>query len=230
MRKLFLLLLISSNLMVLAQKEYTISNKTPYAWAPLADGEVNIHTSLINAASNSNDTTFQIVFIDANMPAGWSLGLCSDAQCYAVNLSTGLNEQIYTQKGKTTDLKCTMSYASPPNAGCGNARFAIYRAGMSNLADTIVFSTCAPATGVNGSSKAFSASISPNPVKNDLILTVSDNHINSLSIINLIGKEVMKLDFKSGKSFDVSALPNGIYFLQITKGDASFKKKFVISR
>jgi hypothetical protein len=110
-----------------------------------------------------------------------------------------------------------MTYGSPAKSGNGTARFLIYRTGMSNVADTVVFSTSAPATGINGNVKTLSANISPNPVKNELVLTLSDNNVTSISIINLVGKEVMVLDNKTSKTFDVSSLPNGIYFLQISK-------------
>ena len=228
MRKLFLLIAIIFSVNVWAQKEYSISDKFPYAWAPLSAGEVNIHSTFTNNATNANDTAFWIEFLDKSIPSAWGMTMCTNLQCYTVNGS--LKEPFYTSKGQITDLKSTHSFGSPAISGIGNTRYIVYREGFKNLADTITFNSKGPATGVKTAPKTVEASISPNPVKNDLIITLNDMNVSSVSIINLVGKEVMQLDIKSGKTFDVSSLPNGIYFLNIKKGDASYNKKFVISR
>ncbi len=225
MHRIFLLLFVFVSVQTWAQKAYTISNKNAFAWAPLANGEANVHSSLTN--TSTTDTSFHIQLINTNMPSAWLLGICSDASCFSV--STGFSEDFNTGLGKTTDFKCTFSFNNTAGSGC--ARFLIYRRSMLSLGDTVTFCTNAPATGLNNNvTKNLSASISPNPVKNDLVLVLSDNNISALSIINLVGQEVKELDFKSGKTFDVSGLPNGIYFLRITKGDASYNKKFIISK
>ncbi len=228
MRKLFLLIVLLGSVSVWAQKQYTITSKSPSGWAPLAEGEVNIHTSLINSAVNSKDTLFWVEYLDATIPSSWTIGLCTNVQCYSVSSTTGLKEFFYTGKGNTTDIKCTQSFGTA--SGKGYARFIVYRDGMKSLADTIFFNGNAAATGLKNAATPTEVSIYPNPVKNDLILTLSEVNLTSLTILNIIGKEVMKLDAMSGKSFDVSSLPNGIYFLNIKKGEISFNKKFVISK
>ena len=228
MRKLFLLTAILFSINIWAQKEYTISNKNPSAWAPLSDGEVNVHTSFTNNATNPNDTNFYLEFLDATVPSAWGIGLCTNVTCFYVS-GGYLNEKFPVSKGQTIDLKCIQAFSAV--SGKGYARFLIYRAGLKSLADTVTYNANAPATGIKtASTKASEVSISPNPVKNDLIITMADMNINSVSIINVVGKEVMTIDFKNGKSFDVSTLPNGIYFLNIKKGETSISKKFVISR
>ncbi len=230
MRKLFLLTMLLFSTIIWAQKGYTISNKNPSNWAPLADGEVNIHSTLTNNAVNAKDSMFWVEYLDANTPAAWSFGLCTNLQCYLVSATTGLKESFYTAQGNVTDLKCTQSFGSTPVSGKGYARFLVYREGMKNLADTIYFNGNAPATGMKNVSKAMEVTISPNPVKNELVLNLSDINITSISIINIVGKEVLMVDIKSFKKIDVSELPNGIYFLNIKKGELSFNKKFIVSK
>jgi hypothetical protein len=229
MRKLLLLLTIFSSLSTWAQKEYSISNRNPVGWAPLSSGEVDIHAVFSNNATNAADTFFTVEFLDATIPSTWGLSFCTDLVCYPITIGTPLKADFYTPKGKSTDFKCTMAFASA--SGSGFARFIVYRANMMGQADTIVFNGSAPATGVKATAtKALEVSISPNPVRNELQVTLSDLNITSASIVNLVGKEVMQIDVKSGRSFDVSNLPNGIYFLSLKKGDRTLNKKFVISR
>lgn len=231
MKKLFLLIsIIVISHSAWSQKQYTISNKNVKAWSQLNEGAVNCYSKITNNTSNFNDTVFTWEYLDVNAPGTWTLGFCALPACYTVPAT--VKEDFFVGVNKTLDFDCVHNFGPYPNyvSGKGIARFLIYRAGMKSQADTITFEGSAPATGIKNPSKSIEASISPNPVKNDLILTLSDNNITSLSIINLVGKEVMQLDVKAGKTFDVSILPNGIYFLHITKGQATFNKKFIISR
>ncbi len=232
MRKLFLLLLslIIISQSAWSQKMYTISNKNVKTWISINDGAVNCYSKLTNTSANPGDTLFTWEYLDVNAPASWTLGFCALPACYTVPATS--KADFYVGINKTIDFDCTHSFGAYPNyvPGKGIARFLIYRPGARSMADTISFEGTAAGTGIKTASKSIEASISPNPVKNDLILTLSDLNISSLSIINLVGKEVMLLDVKGAKTFDVSTLPNGIYFLHITKGEATFNKKFIISR
>ncbi len=60
---------------------------------------------------------------------------------------------------------------------------------------------------------------------NRLNLNVSQNDINELSISNLLGQVLIKL--QNQNRIDISNLTNGIYILEITQGQNKYTKKFI---
>lgn len=233
MRKVLLLLCLFSLNFLVAQKFYTMDKKVSTYWAPLADGAVNCYIKLTNQSTNPADTAFVWEYLDKNQPSAWTLGFCALPSCYEVPQTTK-GDFIVKINGGAIDFDGTHNFGAFPNytKGTGSARFLIYRNGQKANADTITFVGTAAGTGINASASGsnFTIGVSPNPVKNELNITLSDANITTASIINLVGKEVMKLNVSDAKTYDVSSLPSGIYFLHITKGENTYNKKFVISR
>jgi hypothetical protein len=222
------LLLLSQ--LVSAQKNYTISSKNVTAWAPMADGMAQCYSTITNTSSFPGDTIFWWEYLDSNQPSTWTLGFCALPSCYTIPAVTKESFIVKTSGG-TLDFDCSHNFGNYPNyvAGTGTARFLVYREGLKGNADTITFIGTAAGSGVAAKAKGMDITVSPNPVKNTLILTLSDPAVTSISIVDLVGKEIMKLDYTQAHSFDVSRLPNGIYFLQVSKGTEVYNKKFVIS-
>ena len=71
--------------------------------------------------------------------------------------------------------------------------------------------------------------IYPNPVKEKIIIDISDNYTDGkLEIYNIIGAKVLTsyLD-KSTGIYDISALSNGVYLIKVNTGDNILTGKFV---
>ena len=69
----------------------------------------------------------------------------------------------------------------------------------------------------------------PNPVSDMLHIVSNKNFEKEIEIINYLGQTVLKTEFK--KEIDVSAFPNGIYFLQLKNNSGnSVTKKLVVSK
>lgn len=73
----------------------------------------------------------------------------------------------------------------------------------------------------------------PNPVKNQLNVSYSENNFSSeteVSIYDMTGREIINLkdfDSTSNLSIDVSTLSNGIYILNLKDGTQSIQKKII---
>jgi subtilisin family serine protease len=71
-------------------------------------------------------------------------------------------------------------------------------------------------------------SIYPNPAQNILNFNTTDNTIiNSVSINDISGKEILRTNNVSTNSLDVSGLQAGVYFVKFTADDKSTVKKFI---
>ena len=84
---------------------------------------------------------------------------------------------------------------------------------------------CSAPLAINNFNLNDNISIYPNPAKTELNLNVSQNDINELSISNLLGQVLIKL--QNQNRIDISNLTNGIYILEITQGQNKYTKKFI---
>ncbi|MEN9995173.1 MAG: hypothetical protein RL762_1830 [Bacteroidota bacterium] len=74
-------------------------------------------------------------------------------------------------------------------------------------------------------------SISPNP-SSDGIFEVTFNNATAISVYNLAGEETMALSVvnEQKKVLNLSAMPNGVYFIAVTNGKTTKKEKVVINK
>jgi len=82
---------------------------------------------------------------------------------------------------------------------------------------------------VQQKNKFSSVNIFPNPA--NTILNVQMNEAKNIrfKIVNTIGEELISEEIKKPEfKIDISALPDGIYFLRITEGEKNFSKKLVV--
>ena len=73
----------------------------------------------------------------------------------------------------------------------------------------------------------------PNPAQNNLTVRLSELSLENitLTIYSTLGEQVLSNPFTNGESIDISALPNGVYFIYLN-GESKNRspKKLVISR
>ena len=72
--------------------------------------------------------------------------------------------------------------------------------------------------------------IYPNPASNFLIIESLNNNAEEIRIADMSGRNILKHSLNSGKTVDVSSLPNGIYLITLKNND-NFQstKRFIIS-
>jgi len=76
----------------------------------------------------------------------------------------------------------------------------------------------------------------PNPVADNVwIYTTATITDATLTITDFLGKQVLLRNYKaypnnSAEYFDVSHLPEGMYFVRLISGNHSFTKKLIVSR
>jgi|TARA_B110000285_G_scaffold232507_1_gene303738 hypothetical protein len=72
--------------------------------------------------------------------------------------------------------------------------------------------------------------IFPNPTIDYLNITEQIDHVESIVISDLIGKEVLGMNQITSSKVDISTLPNGIYLIKLITKEGFTLSKFIISR
>jgi len=104
-------------------------------------------------------------------------------------------------------------------------QIAVMRGVLANQRATLFGNT--PAA-VENIAKAATIGIYPNPANNQLNIDYSGN-IETVSIRNMLGQEMMHYAGSNNKTYDISALPGGNYILQLQAQDGSqVVGKFVV--
>jgi len=85
-------------------------------------------------------------------------------------------------------------------------------------------------TGIDETS-AFGIKVFPNPSSTLLNIELNINEIIQLKMLNFLGEDILNKEIQSSEKIDVSALKDGIYFIQATnKQGIVFNKKIIISK
>jgi hypothetical protein len=90
-----------------------------------------------------------------------------------------------------------------------------------------VWLSLAEGTSVNENEKD-RIEISPNPVKDKLIVSGKNFNQATLIFYNAMGEKVLEVVQSSNAEIDVSALTEGIYFVEINSGENIFRKKIIV--
>lgn len=151
--------------------------------------------------------------------------ICNNNQLSSLNMKNGANSEIiFLSTNNNPNLTCVdvddMIYSNT-NWTSNNNHF--------NIDPHTCFSTdCAtiPCSTVGISEFNLSSfSLYPNPATNQLSID-TELVINSLSIVDLTGKTITTTN-QPTKLVDISNLPSGIYFINVTTDENTITKKFV---
>lgn len=85
--------------------------------------------------------------------------------------------------------------------------------------------------GVNEVTEPIQVSISPNP-SNTGIIEVGFNEATSITVYDMAGAEILVVPVinEQKKTLNLTGVPNGIYFVEVTNGKYSVKEKLVINK
>ncbi len=84
---------------------------------------------------------------------------------------------------------------------------------------TVVTATIQNCTGIGSNNTVGAIEVHPNPAHNNLFIN-SPHMINSVTVVDMIGKTILSHtpQNETSVSFDVSALPAGVYFVKVVSG------------
>lgn len=232
MKKGFILIAFSLCMFV-AKSQFTVSGgDTIYVNASTSPSyEIVGNGSCTNNSASTMILRWRIISDSA--ASGWVYtGFCDKNLCYTY--SVGLSESFSLNAGAFGQLLIHLTTGCNP--GSGNVKFLLWNvADSAGSVQTVSFKVAVSQGTLctNGISETEATQISfyPNPVKNQLKLTLSQNINNGqIDIYNLIGSKVYSQPISNRetvKDFDLTALDTGIYVARISdNGRIIATKKF----
>ena len=134
---------------------------------------------------------------------------------------------------KSTRFTAPSPLASPGiTVGVGDGKIVVggYAQASSGIDCAIIRYLNNMTTGIDEASNDNSISIYPNPVEDKIFVNSSKFNFNEIKIIDVLGNEVMRINFKHAVSqcqLLTAELKSGIYFLQLFSGNNKQIQKFV---
>ncbi len=183
---------------------------------------------------------YQTTCINANAGGNYAVTVSDNSNCSAVSDSVALNmiqavEATITVNGNLLTASQAIHYQWYVNgniiAGATESTYQVVSDGVytveltdaygcSKVSDPVVFTSIA-----EGNEAESYIRVYPNPVENELYITCERAKITDIQLLNTSGN-ILPVVEHNGK-FDVSALPAGIYFVNVLSGDFIYHKKFL---
>jgi len=231
-RLLYLLILIVLNVTIAKSQDLMVSPSDSL----ILDTTISCQSEVIMSISIKNNTINALQmnwrFIYSTLPHGWSIGFCDPLLCRSgmSQISTGIKQ--FTLDSAALGY---MQFEPTPISGGASGFFQIFMWASNDSANTAKFLTynISATTPVNCASgitenEINQISIYPNPVRNDLKVTLPQNLSNGqIDLYDLIGSKVYSQPLNTTKDLDVSALQTGIYVARISEnGSIIATRKF----
>lgn len=210
-------LLLASLLFILSVNAFSqvvISSDTAWFNGFPKDGFVH---SLKDTITNNTASPVTITWNKTSdaLLSGWTgIGLCDPDACYPYN---GSPHSVTLAAGASGAWYVDMNAAT--TAADGTSYITI----TTNYGDmTFAYKTWP--TAIKDVDNANLVTIYPNPATNFISFNLNDKRIASISILNVIGKKLAKMEVNpsnnSKLSFSLENIPNGVYIVQLndTKG------------
>jgi hypothetical protein len=177
-------------------------------------------TLTFNVLNNTVDTlsmNWRVVY--NTLPHSWTIAYCYLGTC----LYSNIQNHTYPYR-LNPGTNSSMQLEVTPVSGAGMGYFQVQTWATGDSANTVTFlnyRATINACTVNGITEVEAASISiyPNPVRDELTVSLPQNLDNGrLDIYNLIGSKVYSQPLSATKDFNVSNLETGIYVARISDG------------
>lgn len=224
-------ILIALNVTTARSQDLTVSPSDTL----MVDTTISCQSLVIMTAAIKNNTNSALQMnwyvVYNTCPHGWNLQFCDPHLCRGYNVIAG-HTLSFTLDSEAIG---TMQFEPTPTSGSANGYFQVFLWAPSDSARTATTLTYGAniTTPVNCSTgitetEAGQISIYPNPVRNDLKVTLPQNlYDGQIDIYDLIGSKVYSQSLSATKDFDMSALQTGIYVARISEnGKIISTKKF----
>ncbi len=187
-----------------------------------------IFQNLINGALEVNASSFGIPLTD--LYTYYNFDVSNFQPSSAVICRTNqTNAQVIGDTIATLSLMVSHTYSGYDTLLLSVQSNAISWGGYQLQYNTLVDSVFISSTVEINETRMLSLSISPNPTSNELKISISNNSESEIIVVDLQGKEKIKLNTKeSFIKLDVSSLENGIYLMVVKNADTVYQEKFVV--
>jgi hypothetical protein len=249
MKKIFTILFLGSILIGKSQSSIEVKDMTSTLGVP-ANWTVSLGTTAGNTTSRTFDiknigsttNTYVVIRYDVSLHSSAVAYYCFAGTCYGnttfisptpLILTAGQSASQYTAQYTTltTDLD------EAPTVGVSRVKYTFRN--VSNVNDSLQFTLIYnnPAAGVKELNNAVSRlEIAPNPANEmvNLSFNFKGTGIGELTVVNALGqsllnKSIALTEGKNNVSFNVSELPQGVYFVRIKNGEAITTKRLVVN-
>ncbi len=194
--------------------------------------ELLVTVELYYTATETQDNKLNVVFLESGVIGYQSGGSANYTHNHILrNMLTGQWGEIITTPTQGTYVTKNYSYIVPANFNIDNCDISIFVTQNDNKTTHTGVTLAAKngtTVGMNDPSGFSSIGFYPNPAVNEINLSGLSKDITEITIVNVIGKTVLSIT--PGEEFihqDISALPSGVYFINIKTNSNSTVKRFV---
>jgi hypothetical protein len=166
--------------------------------------------------------------IENSLPMDWDMSLCDYNTCYALLPSSASMSPISLEDAKSGTkgfFKITfLSYKTDTTA---TISFYVYDSKDKSRGDTVSFTFSRTTSVANNNFQ--NIEIYPNPSSSLIHFDVAESN-STIRIMNFAGKILIEeTEVNAGqKSLNLSHLPKGLYFVNISGGDRNYQSKIVV--
>ena len=181
-------------------------------------------------APSPETITFKWETITNTFPPEWEITLCDYTDCFFEIPASGTMTEI-TDAQMTSGVQGFLKLTCNPGTtyATGVAEFYVYDAADYSRGDTVSF-TLRNINQLSTPEQSLEFSVYPNPTDDFLNLNNQNNEVLSYGLFNISGSQVLTGTVAALKSekIDLSALPRGIYFLDVHTDSGLKKTKKII--
>lgn len=161
--------------------------------------------------------------VSNNLNPAWSVTLCDYQACYAEIINSRTMDPVPPAASGLLRLSINaMGYS-----GQGDCSFDVWVSGDISSKQTLTFSFDV-LTGVDDIASPASFDLFPNPVSQEIHLTLPEGPAGTLHILDATGRHIKTETVRMGtQSTNISTLPAGMYFARIERNGAVSTKQFV---
>jgi hypothetical protein len=193
--------------------------------------ELTVQVELYYTSTETQNNKLNVVFLESGVVGYQSGGGNNYVHNHIMrNLLTGQWGETITTTTQGTLVTRTYNYIVPASYVIDNCDISIFVTQNDNKTTHTGITIDAKNGTTVGVQENLSAQLGiyPSPATKEINITGLNNTVTDIKIVNLIGKTVMQLH--PGEEIitaDISKLPSGVYFVNITSSNKNIVKRFV---
>jgi hypothetical protein len=205
--------------------QFTVWKDTVFYNGFPKDGTTKYKADTIYNSSSVDSVHFTWTKVSENLLTGWTgIGVCDWSNCQTWSGAGNLQTTGLAAGGKGI-IYVDMSAASTAADGCSYTTLRISHIGSAYSKD-IVYKYCNWPTSVKDADPANFVTIYPNPASSFINISINNDKITTLNVLNVVGRKVAKFDVTPNTPnpirIGLDNVADGVYLLQFT--DAAGKQ------
>ena len=204
--------------------QFLVSSDTVYiSGFPKTDISAHKADTIYNT-SNMDSLHLTWYKVSDNLLPGWSgIGICDWENCYQFD---GSAHTASLAPGAKNIIYVDMKAAPTASDGCSYATLRLTQSGGAMTTKDIVYKYCTWATAVKEVDAANFVTIYPNPASSFVNISINNDKITNVNILNVVGRKVARFDVSANTPnpirISLDNVADGMYLLQFT--DANGKQ------